>query len=285
MLTSLFWRPRWPASPVPVYLLFSGGMAALYKLVFTLNLVYQATVVGLVALAVVLPLVMPERNFQRTPAGDRTTFQRMAKTFRDGLVLARSRVIVRTLLLVSLVIGLASEAFDRLWIVYLLDSFTLPVVFGTRNPVVLFALIALAGTLLSLGTSTLIERISPGTIADLHPTRLMAGLASLQAAAIVVVVLSVVSGNLWVALGSLWLKDISGTFSRPISAAWMNRNLEARTRATVLSMGGQANAIGQVAGGPALGWVGSAISVPAALLGSAIVLSPVAWLSMQRSPT
>jgi hypothetical protein len=43
-------------------------------------------------------------------------------------------------------------------------------------------------------------------------------------------------------------------------------------------MSGQANAIGQVAGGPALGWVGSAVSIRAALLGSALVLSPVVAL-------
>ena len=42
----------------------------------------------------------------------------------------------------------------------------------------------------------------------------------------------------------------------------------------MISMTGQANSIGQVAGGPALGWVGNAVSIQAALLGSAIVLSP-----------
>ncbi|MBA3450721.1 MAG: MFS transporter, partial [Chloroflexia bacterium] len=35
-----------------------------------------------------------------------------------------------------------------------------------------------------------------------------------------------------------------------------------------------ANSIGQAVGGPALGWIGSAVSIRAALLGSAIVLSP-----------
>jgi hypothetical protein len=43
-------------------------------------------------------------------------------------------------------------------------------------------------------------------------------------------------------------------------------------------MTGQANAIGQAAGGPALGWVGTVRSIQAALLGSALVLSPVVAL-------
>jgi hypothetical protein len=39
-------------------------------------------------------------------------------------------------------------------------------------------------------------------------------------------------------------------------------------------MTGQGNSIDQVAGGLALGWVGNAVSIRAALLGSALVLSP-----------
>lgn len=54
MLTSLFWRPRWPARPIPVYLLFSAATAIFSMLVFTLNLVYQATVVGLSPFQLVL---------------------------------------------------------------------------------------------------------------------------------------------------------------------------------------------------------------------------------------
>ena len=69
-----------------------------------------------------------------------------------------------------------------------------------------------------------------------------------------------------------------GSLADPVSAAWLNRNLDSATRATVISMTGQANAIGQVAGGPALGWVGSAVSIRAALLGSALVLTPMVAL-------
>jgi hypothetical protein len=56
----------------------------------------------------------------------------------------------------------------------------------------------------------------------------------------------------------------------------MNRNLDSGVRATVLSFDGQMNAIGQVVGGPALGAVGNAVSVRAALLGSALTLLPAA---------
>jgi hypothetical protein len=43
-------------------------------------------------------------------------------------------------------------------------------------------------------------------------------------------------------------------------------------------MTGQANSIGQATVGPAFGWVGNAVSIQAALLASAIVISPTLTL-------
>ena len=86
------------------------------------------------------------------------------------------------------------------------------------------------------------------------------------------------AGVFGLALAALWIRTVAGVVAAPVSAAWMNRQLEPGVRATVLSMESQTNAIGQVAGGPILGWVGSAVSIRAALLASAAVLSPVVVL-------
>jgi len=406
MFTSLLWRPRWPIAPIPAYLLLRGSSAGLFSLMFTLNLVYQATVVGLsplqlvlvgtlleavsflfevptgivadlysrrlsviigcaligagftlegsiptfeavlacqvlwgigytftsgaseawitdevgethmapvflrgtqaalaatiagivlsgaiglvsvrlpvvlggigfMILAGVLLLVMPERNFHRTAVGERSTFSHMAVTFRDGLALARRRAVVRSLLLITFVIGLASEAFDRLWTVHILDSHRFPALAGSDSPAVWFAIIALAGTVISLVVSELVKRISPQVIDQLHPNRLLAFLSGLQVLGLMFFVLA---GSLWMAMGSLWLKSAARTISGPVEAAWINRHLESRLRATVLSMQGQGNAIGQVIGGPVLGGIGSGLGVRAALIASALVFSPVVWL-------
>jgi hypothetical protein len=56
---------------------------------------------------------------------------------------------------------------------------------------------------------------------------------------------------------------------------WLNRNIDdSSVRATVISMTGQADAVGQTAGGPALGAIGNAWGIPAALLAGAVVLTP-----------
>lgn len=82
------------------------------------------------------------------------------------------------------------------------------------------------------------------------------------------------AGGLWVALAGLWVRAAAAAVAAPVRAAWLNRNLDPETRATALSVNSQANAIGQVAGGPPLGALGNRAGVPIALVVSALVLSP-----------
>jgi MFS transporter, DHA3 family, tetracycline resistance protein len=42
----------------------------------------------------------------------------------------------------------------------------------------------------------------------------------------------------------------------------------------VISMSGQVDAVGQIAGGPGVGWIGNIFSIRAALLTSAAILTP-----------
>lgn len=231
--------------------------------------------VGMIALAVLLVVMMPERHMTITPTDERSTFGHMRHTFVEGVRLARQRRVVRTLIAISLVVGLASEAFDRLNQVSILDRFDFPRILGSDDPVMMFGLSSLVGTALGLLATELLRRHRPESLGAGTPARLLAGLAAVQVGTTIGFVLM---GNLWLAFGMLWLRGIAGTLIGPISAAWMNRNLDSALRATVISMEGQANAIGQVVGGPPLGWIGSRVSVSTAIVASGIVLSPIVAL-------
>ncbi|MDX3006658.1 MFS transporter [Kribbella solani] len=231
---------------------------------------------GMILLGLVLHVVMREQNFHRTPREERETFRQMADTFRAGLHAARRRPVVRTLVIISLVAGLSSEAFDRLWSVKLL-TFTFPTVFGTSDPAIWFTLFALAGTLLSLSASLTLTRFFPGLLKSAHPTGILATLALLQGAGVITFALV---GNLWLALAALWLRTIADTVRMPIESAWLNRHVDSRSRATVISIVSQANAIGQVAGGPPLGALGRT-SLRAALLASGLILAPITALYLR----
>ncbi|MGI8485775.1 MAG: MFS transporter [Thermomicrobiales bacterium] len=236
---------------------------------------------GLLVLCAVLAIVMPERHMHVTPREDRSTFAHMRATLVQGVRLAASRPVVRTLIAISLVVGLASEAFDRLQTVFILDRFDFPTTFGTNNPVIWFGLSGIVSTIFGLSASEVLKRRNSEVLGSGTPARLLTICAAIQVTTTVVFALA---GNLWLAFGMLWVRSALSAITGPVEAAWMNRNLDSSLRATVISMNGQANAIGQVGGGPVLGWVGNTVSVRAALLCSAVVLSPIVALYQRTIP-
>lgn len=239
---------------------------------------------GMLALSGGLALVMPETRMRPVPAEERSTFGHMKATAIEGYRLAMARPVVKVLITISLVVGLAAEAFDRLNVPLVIDRFDFPVVFGSDSPVLWFGISGIVGSLIGLAVSELFKRRSPGALSSGAPARLLAGCAALQVAALVIFTLS---GSLWLAFAMLWTRTAVSAISSPVEDAWLNRHLDAATRATVGSMTGQANSIGQVGGGLALGWVGSAVSIKAALLCSAVVLAPTISLYrrlIERAP-
>jgi DHA3 family tetracycline resistance protein-like MFS transporter len=189
--------------------------------------------------------------------------------------------VVRTIALVALVVGLASEAFDRLWTVRVLESFTLPDVAGFDGAVVWFTAIALTGTLVSLVVSLVVNRVAPRLVGAEHPTWLLASLVGLQVVFVLAVALG---GSIWLVLAALWGRGAAGALAAPIRSAWLNRHLESRTRATVISMTSQLDAVGQVVGGPPLGALANRTSTSTALVASAVVLSPAVLLYARLRP-
>jgi DHA3 family tetracycline resistance protein-like MFS transporter len=145
-----------------------------------------------------------------------------------------------------------------------------------------FAAFALVSTVLSLVTSLVVNKVSPDRVNALHPNGLLALLTVLQILGIVGLALL---GNLWGALAAMWVRDAALAVALPIQTAWLNRNADSQSRATVLSMNSQANAIGQVVGGPPLGALANRTSLGTALVASALILSPTSLLYLRLRPS
>lgn len=236
---------------------------------------------GYVVLAAALAVTMSERGFAPTRAQERETFAHMGQSLREGIAVARTRPVARAMLIIALLSGLASEAVDRLWTVRVLQDFDLPGLSGSDNPAVLFAAISLIGAAIALGVSLVVNALALERVNDLHPNRLLALLVGVEVAGVAGLALS---GALWVALAGLWARNAAVALAEPIQSAWLNRTLDSRTRATSLSLNGQADAIGQVIGGPPLGALGDRAGVPAALLASAAILAPSAAIYGRLRP-
>lgn len=236
---------------------------------------------GFVLLALLMAVAMREQRFTPTPRTERDSWSHVKATTIEGVRAARKPGVVRSFLIIGLLAGLTSEVFDRLWVEHIVSDFGLPSVAGIADVAVWFTIFALVSSLLSLVASLAANRLAPAAVNAEHPTRLMALLVLVQ---VVGVATFAVSGNLWLALSGRWARDASLSVGHPIQRAWLNRHVSSRTRATTLSMMGQADAVGQVAGGPALGAVANLAGVSLALVISSVVHAPAAVIYARLRP-
>lgn len=223
------------------------------------------------AMAVFLMCVMPERGFKPAPREERNSWQQMGKVFVDGTRAVRGNPILLAIMGIGLFVGLYSEGYDRLNTEHLL-SFELPLPGGLNLPsVVWINLLGIAGGLLgTFALQVVMKRLK--TDDDRALARASIIINTLLVGGLIGFALA---GNFALAVICTWVVGIMRTLSEPIEANWINRQIDSSVRATVISMRGQVDAIGQMAGGPPVGLVGERLGVRAALLTSAALLSPV----------
>jgi MFS transporter, DHA3 family, tetracycline resistance protein len=227
------------------------------------------------ALGVFLALFMSEHGFKPEPRQERSNWQIMFATFRQGTRVVRTSTILIVVLLISAVWGISSEGYDRLWEAHLLNNITFPVL-GDLQPVVWFGVISIIGSLLSLVVTEANRRRLE--LVSRNPARTARWLMVLSALTILTGLGLAWSGNFLLAFTVLMVRGVVGSFSWPLYDAWLIQHIRPEVRATVISMMGQVNAIGQVAGGPGVGAVGKFASIRAALTVSALLYLPAPFL-------
>src|SRR4051812_30666904 len=98
-------------------------------------------------------------------------------------------------------------------------------------------------------------------------------LLALAALSILGVLSFALAGNFVLALAAFGLKAVAGSLLYPLYNAWLVRQIDPQVCATVLSMSGQTNALGQAGVGPAIGAVGNR-SLRAALVVAGLLIIP-----------
>ncbi len=226
------------------------------------------------ALGVVLILFMKETGFvPRERQKDSTQWQEMKTTWLSGVKVVRSQPILLLILIVTLFSGAASEGYDRLREAHLIADVGFP---GTVpfSMAVWFGVIAALTAFLGLIAVKVTEKRL-----DVNNERtVMVGMFVLTSLRIVLLLSFALAPSFWWALCSLLLIGVLDAISSPLYDTWLNLNIPSSVRATVLSMLSQSNALGQTAGGPAVGWVGSRVSIRASLIVAAVLLSPIVYV-------
>ena len=229
----------------------------------------RAGAIGMMLTGVALAIIMPETGFHPTPKEDRNTWQHMWHIFKQGLNAVRSQPRLVNIVFIGLFYGLYSEGFDRLGVKLLLDNFTLPILFGS-NHVAFFVILEVIGTFMYMFVIRLVEKrldtSSPAAIG--RAMYLVTGLITVAllgfafSPILALAVLSMLTVNI--------LRGISG----PLQSTWINQKLDSSVRATIHSMFGQVDAIGQVTSGPTVGLIANTLSVKLAVAISGLLLSP-----------
>lgn len=223
----------------------------------------------MLGLAIFLIAAMTEHGFQPTPREDRSSWGHMRETFLDGARLTRRRPLLLTIFAITFFFGMASEGFDRLSPAHLLDSFALPT-FGGLQSVVWYGILTFTAAVLKIVFAEILRR-RIDTSSHQVVTR---SLLTIDTLLVVAMAGFALAGNFAVAaiafVGASALRGINA----PLTSAWINQSIDPRVRATVISMSGQADALGQIAGGPGIGAIGSIFSLRASLTAATIALLP-----------
>lgn len=228
--------------------------------------------VGVVLIGVVLIFIMPESGFQPTPMEDRNTWQHMWHTFNEGVKSIKARPRLINILGVGFFYGLYSEGFDRLWVKHLLDTFQIPVLFG-GNQVAFFAVLRITAAVLTIFAVRFVEkRVDAGSPLAIGKTMLfVTGIITVSMIGFAVSPLLPLTLILYLVI------DVLRDIREPLQTAWVNHKLDSQTRATVHSMTGQVDAIGQIAGGGSA-LIARYLSVVAAITTSGLLLGPALGL-------
>jgi len=253
-----------------------GTFAAAGLSLIALNLPVLIGGIALIGLAIFLLFSMPENGFKPLPRGERNSWQAMGHTFGAGLKVVRSSRLVLTILLIGIVFGTFSEGYDRLWEARFLKGFTFPNLWGL-NAVGWFALFGLVGMFLSMLVTEVLRR----KLDTSDHTLVARALLIINALLIGSIAAFALAGNLWIVVGAFWVLSLLRSINGPLYSIWLNQNIDSTSRATVLSMGSQFDALGQLIGGPIIGLVATNFSIPAGLLVSGVILSPVLLLYLR----
>jgi MFS transporter, DHA3 family, tetracycline resistance protein len=222
------------------------------------------------ALAGLAALAMPEAGFVPVPREERSgSLAEMTAGLRRGSAAVRHSPLLLTILSIALFAGMASEGFDRLWAAHLLQDVHLPPL-GHFKPVVWFGVISVVAQLLSIAVTEAVRRF---VRTDTHATAARA-LFAINGLLVLGVITFGLAGSLPLALGAYWAISTLRSVHSPIYVAWLSARIEPRVRATVLSMSGQMDALGQIGGGPVLGLIGTLSGLQAALVAAGVALCP-----------
>ena len=237
---------------------------------FSVRLPIIVSGVLFIILALFLWLYMPENNFKPSAPGDLNTFKKMVYTFKSGLKFVKSKSIIMILLAVTLFYGLSSEGYDRLSNAHFLQDTTLPKL-GNLSSVTWFGIFGILGMILSF----IVMHFMAKNLKNEDNRKNGKLLLCINILYISSMLIFALTRNFSLMLIAYLATNTFRIINEPIFSAWLNGHIDDNSRATVLSINGQINSIGQILGGPIIGIIATNISVSMGIACTSLLVTPV----------
>jgi DHA3 family tetracycline resistance protein-like MFS transporter len=253
---------------------YAGGLVGLLAGIGIATVDIRAAILGAGAITAAMGIValtlMPETGFIPTGRQGRTRRRAMLDTAGRGLRLIRRAPALLLLVSATVFAGAATEGFDRLSEAHLLRDIGVPSFLGS-DPLWWFAALSIAGMVIGLvAANLLVSRVESPSAA-----RMARVLFVLSALEILAGLGFALAGMFALAVAALLAYGLARSLVYPVYMTWLNQSIDdPSVRATVNSIASQADAIGQTAGGPVIGVIGKIVSLPAALVTSALFVTP-----------
>lgn len=225
--------------------------------------------VAIFLFGIVLIIIMPENNYTPVPRNANQSRSSLNDTVREIKTLAKLQPMLLYLLLIGLFYGLYSEGLDRLYTKYFMDYFSIGAL--SIKPVVFFGILSGIKMILNISVLELLNRKS-----DTSSNTVFKILISATITIIIMLLVFGLTDSLVIAFIVFLIIGVGRDIISVFMDIWLNSLIEnPNTRATMFSVRGQVDSIGQIGGGPALGLIAKLFSIRTALIVSAVILSPI----------
>ncbi|OTA41758.1 MAG: hypothetical protein A6D92_04055 [Symbiobacterium thermophilum] len=231
----------------------------------------------ILAAGIFLILAMRETSFVPAARMERGSWKATLDTAREGIRTIRRSPLLITFVLIALFVGMSGEGYDRLWEAHLLENIPFPSLFDLRATTWFGIIAGLSSVLSIVVTETVHRRLDQS-----HERSVALFLVLCTAAQAAAVLGFAWSGQFFLAWSATWSR-LSARESR-LPAQQLARPFR---RSPGSGNGdltvGQADAIGQTAFGPVIGWIGSVRGLRIALSVAGIALSPLVPLFIRAA--
>ncbi|MGE7022244.1 MFS transporter [Solibacillus cecembensis] len=219
----------------------------------------------LVLLAIITLMIMPETKFVTISRENHSNFRQILLALKGGVSQIKGNTVLVAIAAITLFWGLASEGFDRLWGAHFIGSFSL----AEEDSIYWFGSFYAIAFLLNIAVLKVVEI----NMKARYATILLLANSVLSFA----MLFFAFTGNFLIAVLLYWTIATLRNINYPLMSVMTNERLQSQGRATAISMFGQLDALGQVAGGPLVGIIALYTSINGGIAFSAILIIPTLY--------